>query len=71
MKKLLSLFAILGLAISLTSCATRTVVLDKSSDVVRLGPKVRGRVYVWQNGAWTLSGSVTLPEGWYAVPGPK
>ena len=47
---------------------TRTVVLDSSSDVVRLGNNVRGNVYVWQNGAWVKSGKVTLPEGWYAGP---
>ena len=50
---------------------TRTVVLDSQSDVVRLGDNVRGNVYVWQNGAWTKTGKVTLPEGWYAGPPPK
>jgi hypothetical protein len=56
----------------LTGCATnRTVLIDSQSDVVRLGPGVRGRVYVWQDGGWKLSGKVTLPEGWYAGPGPK
>lgn len=42
--------------------------LDSQSDVVRLGSNVRGNVYVWQNGAWTKTGKVTLPEGWYAGP---
>jgi hypothetical protein len=44
------------------------VVLDSQSDVVRLGHNVRGNVYVWQSGAWTKTGKVTLPEGWYAGP---
>jgi len=46
-------------------------VIDSHADVVRLGPGVRGKVYVWRDGAWTLTGKVTLPEGWYAGPGPK
>lgn len=45
-------------------------VLDSKADVVRIGPGVRGKVYTWQNGAWTDAGKVTLPEGWYAGPGP-
>jgi hypothetical protein len=51
-------------------CATRTVVIDSQNDVVRLGKGVRGPVYVWQNGQWVLVGKTTLPEGWYAGPGP-
>lgn len=71
MRTLLNLSASLGLLICATSCATKTVALDSQADVVRLGPDVRGKVFIWQNGAWTLSGKVTLPEGWYAGPGPK
>ena len=54
----------------LTSCASRTVVLDSSRDIVRLGPDVRGRVYLWNAGrhAWELTGPIVLPEGWYAGP---
>lgn len=65
---------IAGLLICATSwsgCATRTVVLDRQSDVVRIGPGMRGKVYVWRDGGWVLSGKVTLPEGWYAGPGPE
>lgn len=43
--------------------------LDRQSDVVRIGPGMRGKVYVWRDGGWVLSGKVTLPEGWYAGPG--
>lgn len=77
MLKLLKLFAIAGTLICATSCATscatRTVVLDSQADVVRIGPGVRGKVYVWDQNtkAWTLTGKVTLPEGWYAGPPPK
>lgn len=71
MRTRLHLCASLGLLICATSCATKTVVLDSQADVVRLGAGVRGPVYTWQNGSWTLAGKVTLPEGWYAGPGPK
>jgi hypothetical protein len=54
----------------LTSCASRTVVLDSSRDIVRLGADVRGHVYVWNAGRheWELTGPMVLPEGWYAGP---
>lgn len=74
MRTLLRLFGIVGLLLCASGCAlfqTRTVVLDSQSDVVRLGGNVRGNVYVWQSGAWTKTGKVTLPEGWYAGPPPK
>ena len=71
MRTLRNLSVIVGLIIFATSCATKTIVLDSSADVVRIGPDVTGKVYVWQDGAWRLSGKVTLPEGWYAGPGPK
>jgi hypothetical protein len=49
------------------------VIISKESDVVRLGPNVKGKVYVYDNAtkSWTLVGPVKLPEGWYAGPGPK
>lgn len=48
------------------------VVIDSSSDVVRLGNNVKGSVYIQQqDGSWTKCKSVHLPEGWYAGPGPK
>lgn len=58
--------------LSLCGCAAeRAIFLDSNSDVVRLGPDVRGRVYIWSGGAWRLTGPVRLPEGWWAGPGPK
>jgi hypothetical protein len=50
------------------------VLIDSRSDVVRLGKDVRGHVYLWdaKTGTWVLSGNrVTLPEGWFAGPGPE
>lgn len=54
-------------------CATsRTVILDSQSDIVKLGPDVRGHVYYYRDGQWQLTGDkVTLPEGWGAGPMPK
>jgi hypothetical protein len=55
----------------LISCATKIVVIDSQSDIVRLGSDVRGHVYVWsaERRAWELSGNaITLPAGWYAGP---
>jgi len=43
------------------------VFIKTSSDVVRLGPDVRGKVYFRKDGEWVLSkNTVKLPEGWYA-----
>lgn len=54
----------------LAGCATvRTVTVDSSEDVVRLGPDVRGHVYFYRNGQWQMTGDkIDLPEGWYAGP---
>jgi hypothetical protein len=71
MRTLLQICALAGLIGSAAGCTTRAVVLDSQADVVRLGPRVRGKVYVWRSGAWQLAGKVTLPEGWYAGPGPR
>lgn len=70
MRTRLILSALAGLLIYATSCATKTVVLDSQSDVVRIGPRMRGHVYTWNGHTWERAGKVTLPEGWYAGPGP-
>ena len=51
-----------------TSCGSNKVVfIHQTSDVVRIGPAVRGKVYFLQDGEWVLSkNKVRLPEGWYA-----
>ena len=70
MSKLLRTFAGAGLLIFATSCSTKTVVIDSRADVVRLGPDVRGTVYIQQAGEWVKVGKTKLPEGWYAGPMP-
>ena len=63
----LSLFAI-SLA---SSCGTTRVVFVNQGDLIRLGPDVRGTVYVHTGGAWVKSkNKVQLPEGWIAGPLP-
>jgi hypothetical protein len=44
--------------------------MDPRIDVVRIGPNVVGRVYVYSDGKWILTDKIKLPEGWYAGPGP-
>lgn len=56
-----------ALAFAVSCGTTRVVFIKTSSDVVRLGPDVRGKVYFRQDGEWVLSkNTVKLPEGWYA-----
>lgn len=75
MRTLLLASALVGLAACATGCAifrpSRVVVIDSSSDVVRLGRDVRGTVYMHEDGGWKKVGPITLPEGWYAGPLPK
>ena len=51
-------------------CASgrRVVLVDPSKTIIRIGPNVKGRVYVKDfSGTWELSrNKVTIPEGWYA-----
>lgn len=50
-----------------TGC-TRAVLVPESSPV-RIGPEVRCRIYLLENGEWVISDNeVLLPEGWYCVP---
>lgn len=59
-----------ALALGASGCAAGpTIVLPQNHPIVRTGPEVVGRVYVWDGDAWTLSANrVHLPEGWYVGP---
>ena len=70
MRTLRQIFVSVGLLVCASGCATRTVVIDSAADVVRLGPDVRGTVYVLRDKAWVKTSAVKLPEGWYAGPMP-
>jgi hypothetical protein len=71
MLKHLQKFVVVGTLGFAAGCGTRAVVIDPRADVVRLGPGVRGPVYVFVDGQWTLTRKITLPEGWFAGPGPQ
>lgn len=43
--------------------------MSHSGSVVRAGPSLEGRVYVWNGTEWELSANkVRIPEGWYIAP---
>jgi hypothetical protein len=70
MQKLPLICAVAGMLISVPSCATRAVVIDTASDVVRLDKPARASVSTMRDGKWTHAGKITLPAGWLAGPGP-
>ena len=35
---------------------------------MRVGPRVRGRVYLFVDGEWRVAAPIDYPEGWYLVP---
>jgi hypothetical protein len=45
-------------------------VIDTARDVIRLDAPAKVSASVMQNGQWTHVGSVTVPAGWFAGPGP-
>lgn len=51
-----------------SGCGSRAVFIPDQSPV-RLGPGIKGRVWMLVDGQWTLSNnSIELPEGMYIVP---
>lgn len=73
MQTLRKIFATSSAVLLLNGCATRTTtVIDTSSDWVRLARPVQAKVETYQgNGVWAEAGTMTLPQGWFAGPGPK
>lgn len=66
-RKILTSFAALA-TVCATACGPRTILVRESSPI-RIGPDVKGHVYVRENGEWTLSANrVEIPEGYYLVP---
>lgn len=60
-------FVVVALAFA-SGCGSRAVFIPDQSPV-RVGPGVKGRVWMLVDGDWTLSSnSVELPEGMYIVP---
>ena len=68
MKQLLKISVALVISAFLLGCgSTKVVFVDTHAQMVRIGPDVKGKVYVLKNGEWVLSkNKLHLPEGWYA-----
>ncbi|MAF44286.1 MAG: hypothetical protein CMI54_09030 [Parcubacteria group bacterium] len=65
-KKFGKLLTILFVGNFVTGCGTTRAVFIHDGDLIRIGPNVKGRVYVLKGGEWVLTKPTTLPEGWYA-----
>ena len=63
--KLKTLLLALIVTAFLSGCgASRVVFIDSQSQVFRVGPNVKGKVYHWTGKEWQLSGNkVEYPEG--------
>jgi hypothetical protein len=60
-------FVVAALAFA-SGCGSRAVFISDQSPV-RIGPGIKGRVWMLIDGEWMLSNnSVELPEGMYLVP---
>lgn len=60
-------FGVLALAFA-SGCGSRAVFIPDQSPV-RVGPAVKGKVWMLVDGVWTLSSNaVEIPEGMYIVP---
>ena len=67
MKAIKTLLLISAATILIGCGSTKVVFVDTQSQLVRIGPNVKGKVYVLKNGEWILSkNNMQLPEGWYA-----
>ena len=66
--KILKTILLISTAAFFLGCgSTRVVFVDTQAQMVRIGPDVKGKVYVLKNGEWVLSkNKMHLPEGWYA-----
>ena len=65
----LNLFLIIFVVLSMIGCGTTRAVLVPPGELIRIGPDVRGQVYVWNGTEWILSDDkVIIPEGWFAGP---
>jgi hypothetical protein len=63
--KLKTLLSVLIVSVFLSGCGnTRVVFVDSQTQLLRVGPKVKGKVYYWNGEEWELSANkVEYPEG--------
>ena len=66
--KAIKILLLISIAAIFMGCgSTKVVFVDTQANMVRIGPNVKGKVYVLKNGEWVLSkNNMHLPEGWYA-----
>lgn len=68
MLRRITILSVAQVLVFASGCGPRTVLVPESSPV-RIGPNVKGRVYVREGNEWTLSANdVAIPEGFYLVP---
>ncbi len=58
------LFLLIGSSFLIGCGNSRVVFVDSQTQVTRVGPNVKGKIYVWDGEAWELSANkVKYPEG--------
>ena len=60
---ILSLFLIASVIIGTTSCGSTRAVLVPPGDLIRIGPDVEGRIYLWDGSQWVPSADDTGSGG--------
>ena len=65
----LTAFVVLTVLVLSLGCGGTKVLLPQSGALVRSGPDVSGKVYMWDGSQWVLSANkVRIPEGWFIGP---
>ena len=66
---MLRLFLVTSAIAFLTACGSTRVVFvgsERTNDLIRVGPDVKGKAYVWDGKDWILSkNKIEYPEGAY------
>ena len=64
---MLRLFLVISAIAFLTACGSTRVVFvgsERTNDLIRVGPDVKGKAYVWDGKDWILSkNKIEYPEG--------
>ena len=64
---MLRLFLVTSASAFLTACGSTRVVFvgsERTNDLIRVGPDVKGKAYVWDGKDWILSkNKIDYPEG--------
>ena len=64
---MLRLFLVISASAFLTACGSTKVVFvgsERTNDLIRVGPDVKGKAYVWDGKDWILSkNKIEYPEG--------